>query len=87
MDERSDAFIALAGGIGTMEELFEIWTAGSLDMHHKPVIVLDPEGFYRPLWTYLESLVDDGFVRQAALDRLHRVSTVDEAFAVIERTR
>jgi uncharacterized protein (TIGR00730 family) len=85
MDERCDAFIALPGGIGTMEELFEVWTAGSLDMHHKPVVVLDPDGIYSPLWTYLESLVDEGFVRQAALARLHRVSTVDDAFAVIER--
>ncbi len=85
MDERCDAFIALPGGIGTMEELFEVWTAGSLSMHHKPVIVLDPEGFYSPLWTYLESLVEEGFVRQAALDGLHRVSTVDDAFAVIDR--
>ena len=85
MDKHCDAFIALPGGIGTMEELFEVWTAGSLSMHRKPVVVLDPDGFYSPLWTYLESLVDEGFVRQAALDALHRVSTVDEAFAVIER--
>jgi uncharacterized protein (TIGR00730 family) len=85
MDERCDAFIALPGGIGTMEELFEVWTAGSLDLHHKPVVVLDPDGIYSPLWTYLESLVDEGFVRQAALARLHRVSTVDDAFAMIER--
>jgi uncharacterized protein (TIGR00730 family) len=83
MDHRSDAFLALPGGIGTLEEFFEVWTAGSIGMHDKPVLVLDPEGFYGPLWAYLESLVDDGFVRQAALDRLHRVSTVDEAFAVL----
>jgi uncharacterized protein (TIGR00730 family) len=83
MDRRSDAFLALPGGIGTLEEFFEVWTAGSIGMHDKPVLVLDPEGFYGPLWAYLESLVDDGFVRQAALDRLHRVSTVDEAFAVL----
>jgi uncharacterized protein (TIGR00730 family) len=83
MDHRSDAFLALPGGIGTLEEFLEVWTAGSIGMHDKPVLVLDPEGFYGPLWAYLESLVDDGFVRQAALDRLHRVSTVDEAFAVL----
>lgn len=85
MDARADAFIALPGGIGTFEELFEVWTAGSIGMHDKPVVVLDPGGFYAPLWEYLEDLVDHGFVRQAALDGLHRVSTVDDAFAIVEK--
>lgn len=85
MDQRADAFLALPGGIGTLEECFEVWTAGSLGLHDKPVLVLDPAGFYRPLWTYLESLVDEGFVRRAALERLHRVSTVDDAFAVLDQ--
>jgi hypothetical protein len=84
MDERADMFVALPGGIGTLEELFEVWTAGSIGMHGKPVFVLDPEGFYRPLWTYLLALVDAGFVRQAALDYVHRVTTVDELFGAIE---
>jgi uncharacterized protein (TIGR00730 family) len=83
MDERADAFLALPGGIGTLEELFEVWTAGSLDMHHKPVVVLDPDGFYDPLWRYLDDLRERGFVRGAALDRLVRVSTVDAAFAAL----
>lgn len=85
MDERCDVVLALPGGIGTLEELFEMWTAGSLGMHDKPVIVLDPVGFYEPLWGYLEALRDKGFVRQAALDLLHRVSTVEAAFEVVER--
>lgn len=86
MDDRSDAFIALPGGIGTFEELFEVWTAHSLDMHPKPVIVLDPFGFYDPLWAFLDSLRDQGFVRQKALDGLHRVDSVDAAFAVLAAT-
>jgi hypothetical protein len=84
MDARADVFVALPGGIGTFEELFEAWTAGSIGLHGKPVFVLDPDDFYRPLWTYLDSLVDRGFVRQAALDYVRRVSTVDELFAAIE---
>jgi uncharacterized protein (TIGR00730 family) len=83
MDDNSDAFLALPGGIGTFEELFEVWTASSLGMHPKPVVVLDADGFYAPLWTYLDALRDKGFVRQAALDGLHRTSTVDEAFAAL----
>ena len=84
MDERSDAFLALPGGIGTLEELFEVWTAGSLGMHAKPVVVLDVDGFYAPLWSFLDGLRERGFVRQAALESLHRVTGVDEAFAVLD---
>jgi uncharacterized protein (TIGR00730 family) len=84
MDERSAAFIALPGGIGTMEELFEVWTAGSLDMHAKPVLLLDPGGFYDPLIEFLGSLLKTGFVRQTALDTLIRVSSVDAAIAVLQ---
>lgn len=87
MDERSDVFLALPGGIGTLEELFEVWTAGSLGMHPKPVIVLDVHGFYDPLWRFLDALVSSGFVRQPALDGLHRVTSVDDAFAVIDAIR
>lgn len=83
MDERCDVVLALPGGIGTLEELFEMWTAGSLGMHDKPVIVLDPVDFYEPLWMYLEALRDKGFVRQAALDLLHRVTTVEAAFELV----
>lgn len=83
MDERSDAFVALPGGLGTLEELFEVWTSASLDMHAKPVLVLDPDGFYAPLWDYLDVLQDKGFVRAGAMTRLHRVTTVDEAFALL----
>jgi uncharacterized protein (TIGR00730 family) len=82
MDERCDAVLALPGGIGTLEELFEMWTSASLGMHSKPVAVLDPNGFYAPLWDYLTALRDKGFLRQRALDTLHRVTTVDAAFAV-----
>ncbi|MFY9230931.1 MAG: TIGR00730 family Rossman fold protein, partial [Candidatus Nanopelagicales bacterium] len=53
MDERSDAFLALPGGIGTLEELVEAWTARSLNMHHKPVVVLDPWGDYAHLHALL----------------------------------
>jgi uncharacterized protein (TIGR00730 family) len=84
MDAHAEVFLVLPGGIGTLEEFFEVWTASSLGMHPKPVVVLDPAGFYTPLWQYLNSLVEPGFVRQAALDALHLTTSVDEAFAVIE---
>ena len=88
MDERCDAVLALPGGIGTLEELFEMWTSRVLEMHDKPVVVLDTDGLFDPLWAWLDDLVERGFVRPAALDALVRARTVDEAFealAVVDR--
>ena len=81
MEERSDAFIALPGGIGTLEELFETWTAASLGMHDKPVVLLDPGGHYDGLFEWLVGLVDSGYVHPAALARLVVVRRVDDALA------
>ena len=83
MDAHAQVFLVLPGGIGTLEEFFEVWTAGSLGMHPKPVIVLDHNGFYEPLWNFIESMLAAGFVRQSAWDQLRRVATVDDAFALI----
>ncbi|MBS9535176.1 TIGR00730 family Rossman fold protein [Mycobacterium sp. M1] len=79
MEDRSDAFLALPGGIGTLEELFEAWTAGYLGMHDKPVVLLDPAGHYDGLRTWLQTLVGPGYVPQAAMDRLLVTADVDAA--------
>ncbi|HMS77894.1 TIGR00730 family Rossman fold protein [Gordonia pseudamarae] len=76
MDDRADAFITLPGGIGTLEELFETWTGGFLGMHDKPVVLLDPEGFYAPLLDWLNARLADGFVSRRAMDRLLVVDSV-----------
>lgn len=79
MEDRSDAFLALPGGIGTLEELFESWTAGYLGMHDKPLVLLDPDGHYEGLLRWLDSLVPTGYVARAALDRLIVVRDVGGA--------
>jgi uncharacterized protein (TIGR00730 family) len=81
MEDKADAFITLPGGIGTLEELFETWTAGYLGMHRKPVVLLDPDGHYAPLLDWLQTLTRTGFVSTSALDRLVRTTTVKEALA------
>jgi uncharacterized protein (TIGR00730 family) len=83
MDDASDAFIALPGGIGTLEELLEVWTSASLAMHAKPVIVLDPWGDFRPLKTLVDDLLRKGFVRPTATRVVQWCSTVDEAVAAL----
>ncbi|MGE2719048.1 TIGR00730 family Rossman fold protein [Mycolicibacterium celeriflavum] len=81
MEGRADAFIALPGGIGTLEEFFEAWTAGYLGMHDKPVVLLDPIGHYDGLLVWLYELRDKGYVAQGALDRLDVVADVESAMA------
>ena len=63
MADRSDAFVALPGGVGTFEELFEAITWTQLGIHEKPVGLLDVAGFYAPLLAFLDSTVDRGFLR------------------------
>jgi uncharacterized protein (TIGR00730 family) len=64
MAELSDGFIAMPGGIGTFEELFEIWTWGQLGIHSKPLGLLNIAGFYDPLASFLDGTVDAGFLKQ-----------------------
>jgi uncharacterized protein (TIGR00730 family) len=84
MDVRADAFLTLAGGIGTLEELLEIWVARTLGMHDKPVVVLDPDGLYAPLRAQVEVLLARGFLRASSLDAVTWTTSVAEALDVIE---
>lgn len=65
MAELSDAFIALPGGIGTMEEFFEVWTWGQLGVHRKPCGLLNVAGYFDPLLTLIDHMVETGFLRPA----------------------
>jgi len=68
MAEMSDAFIALPGGIGTLEEVFEVWTWGQLGLHAKPAGFLDVGGFYRHLHAFLDHMTAEGFLKQRHRD-------------------
>ena len=70
MAELSDAVIALPGGTGTLEELFELFTWSQLGLHHKPVGLFDIAGYWRPLLTFLEHAVTERFLRAEHLDAL-----------------
>ena len=70
MAELSDAFIALPGGIGTLEEILEVLTWTQLGFHHKPCAFLNTGCFYEPLMEFLQSTVDQRFVRQDYLDTI-----------------
>ena len=62
MAELSDGFVALPGGAGTLEELFEVWTWAMLGLHRKPCAILDVQGFYEPLIEFLNRVEQEGFL-------------------------
>ncbi len=70
MTELADGFVALPGGAGTLDELFEVWTWQQLGYHDKPVAFLDVAGYWRPLLDALEGMAAAGFVRRGPLDAL-----------------
>jgi uncharacterized protein (TIGR00730 family) len=74
MAQASDAFVALPGGLGTLEELFEVWTWQQLGYHARPIGLLDTAGFYAPLLALLTHTRDAGFVDARQVSRL-RVDT------------
>ena len=70
MAELADAFVALPGAAGTLEELFEAWTWGMLGLHAKPAVLVDVDGFWQPLLAQLRRMVDDGYLDGRRLDAL-----------------
>ena len=84
MDDRSDAFLVLPGGIGTIEELLEVWVARTLGLHDKPVIVVDPDDVFGPLRLQGELLRDRGFLHASALDAVAWVDSAASAFDALD---
>lgn len=82
MAERADAFVALPGGIGTLEEFFEVWTWRQLGYHRRPIALFNTAGFYEPLLAFLRQTVDQGFL---AADQLDSIIVEQDLGRLIER--
>lgn len=85
MAARADGFVALPGGFGTLEEIFEAMTWAQLHLHPHPCALLNVEGFYDPLVDFLRGTVRSGFVRQELLGSLIVAANVTELFAGFDR--
>ena len=70
MADRADAFVALPGGIGTLEELFEVWTWSQLGFHAKPCGVLNVEGYFDGLIGFIDHAVNEHYLRSSHRDIL-----------------
>ena len=79
MEEESDAFIVLPGGIGTYEEFFEMLTLKQLGRHGKPMAMLNTRGYYAPMNAMLQNTVDEGFMSANCLDLFKVCNTPQEA--------
>lgn len=83
MAMKSDAFVALPGGFGTCDELFEILTWAQLGIHHKPIGILNTDGFFNPLLAWIDQMIDQGFVKQRFKELLLVAEKPDELMELV----
>jgi uncharacterized protein (TIGR00730 family) len=84
IERLSDGFIALPGGLGTLEELFEIWVGRYLGFHQKPIAILDPEDIYDSLRIALDDLARKNFVKPGQQNQVRWCKTIDETLLHLE---
>ena len=82
MAELADAFVAMPGGLGTLEEFFEVWTWAQLGLHQKPLGVFGPQEFFSPLFQFLDSLVAQRFVRP---EHREMITVEENPLALLEK--
>ncbi|WP_415908610.1 TIGR00730 family Rossman fold protein [Oleiharenicola sp. Vm1] len=84
METRADAFLALPGGWGTLEELLEILTLAHLEVLQKPIVILNQDGYYDDLLRMFERIVDEKFMRETIRGKFAVARTIDEIFPLID---
>lgn len=84
MFERSDGYIVLPGGFGTLDEFFEVLTWRQIGLHDKPTVILDETGYWRPLQALLEHVAKEKFAGTRASELYSFVPSIDELFTTLE---
>jgi hypothetical protein len=87
MAKLSDAFVAMPGGFGTLEELFEVVTWAQLGFHRKPVAIHDVAGYFEPLLAMLDRAVSEGFIREEFRGLVVAARTPEALFEALEAQR
>jgi uncharacterized protein (TIGR00730 family) len=85
IEELADAFIALPGGLGTLEELFEIWVGRFLNFHQKPIAVIDPLDSYRSLGRLIEDLKEENFIKPGQEELVFWSKNIADALDYLEK--
>ena len=84
MFDHSDAFVILPGGLGTLDETFEIITWKQLGLHDKPIVLVDDDGYWQPLLGLIDHMIGKGFARREHLGLFRVVDSVDSVFDALE---
>jgi len=87
MFEQSDGFVVLPGGIGTLEEVVELLSWRRLDLHFKPVVFFNPDGFWEPLFALFQHVVDQKLTPPAFLDSWDTVDRIEDIIPALRRPR
>ena len=86
MAELSDAFVVLPGGLGTLDEMFEIITWRQLGLHHKPIVIVNQDGYWTNLLRMIDHMNDAGYLRAEHMALLRIVDDVDQVLPALEET-
>ncbi|MFZ9733893.1 MAG: TIGR00730 family Rossman fold protein [Burkholderiaceae bacterium] len=86
MMEEAQAFLVLPGGIGTLEEFFEVWTGLQTGGHNKPIVLANLEGYYDTLLGFVKEACAHGFLTQGHLDKLSVASSLEQVFAMLDHS-
>jgi len=85
MAEMADGFVILPGGLGTLDELFEIMTWRQLGLHDKPIVVVNVDGYWASLTSLLDDIVEENYARPEHRDLLRIVETVDDVLPAMAK--
>lgn len=84
MTELADAFVVLPGGCGSMEELFEVFTAAQLGFHKKPIVIINTDGYYNTLKLLFDEMIKQGLMLEPHVNMLHFTESINDAFSFME---
>ena len=87
MFEMSDAFAVLPGGLGTLDEMFEIITWKQLRLHDKPVVIINVSGYWQKLLVLIDHIIDSGFARPSVRDHFRVVDRIEDLIPALAEIR